>query len=59
MATSDLIQTACLLTRDQHARLKQLSQRTHVSMSLYLRMAVDRLLAEQTRKGSGRREAIP
>ena len=51
MSTSnDLVQTAILLTRAQLTALRAVSRETHVSMSAYVRAAVDRILAEQHRK---------
>lgn len=60
MPVTDLVQVGCLLTRAQHERLKQLSRETHLSMSAYLRAALEHLLAEQARKKSHeRRGEVP
>jgi hypothetical protein len=54
MGATEWVQTVCLLSHEQHARLKHLSRQTHVSMAAYLRIAVTKLLAEQARKGLGK-----
>ena len=46
MTGKELVQVACYLTPEQHAGLKRLSLETHVPTTVYLRHAVDKLLAE-------------
>jgi hypothetical protein len=58
-SNNDLVQVGCVLTREQHAQLKELSRRTHISITIYLRQAVDKMLAEQRRKNRDRPEELP
>jgi hypothetical protein len=58
-SSNDLVQTAVCLTRAQLTALRALSRETHVSMSVYLRAAVDKILAEQRRKNCDRQEEVP
>lgn len=46
MAAKDLVQVACYLRPEQHEGLKRLSEETLVPMQVYLRHAVDKLLAD-------------
>ena len=50
MNTNDLVLISCSLTTKQHAKLKRLSKNTHISMNIYIRKAVDNLLAGQRRR---------
>ena len=59
MSTSaDLVMTAVYLTRAQHTALKALAAQTHVSMAVYIRGAVTKLLAEQARKSRDRQGEV-
>ncbi len=44
----NLIQVACVLTSQQHRALKRLSKARHTPMTIFLREAVTRWLAEQS-----------
>jgi len=50
--------TAVYLTRAQHTALKALAAQTHVSMAVYIRGAVTKLLAEQARKSRDRQGEV-
>jgi hypothetical protein len=58
-SSNDLVQTAILLTRAQLTALRAVSRETHVSMSAYVRAAVDKILAEHRRKNRGPQEEAP
>ena len=46
MAAINYRQVACFLTQDQHEGLKRLSAETHVPMQVYMRHAMQSLLAD-------------
>lgn len=46
MAATNYRQVACFLTPEQHDGLKRLAKETHIPMQVFLRRAVDELLAK-------------
>jgi len=53
MSNDELVQIACFLTRGQREQLREITARTHVPMSVFVRQAVEAQLVKQAKRPRG------